>query len=35
MIGRTETVFFDPERDSPCLLKPGDRVRFTAIEVLA
>jgi KipI family sensor histidine kinase inhibitor len=35
MIGRTETVFFDPERESPCLLKPGDRVRFTAIEVLA
>lgn len=35
MIGRTETVFFDPQRDPPCLLKPGDRVRFKAVEVLA
>ncbi len=35
MIGRTETVFFDPLRDPPCLLKPGDRVRFRAVEVLA
>jgi allophanate hydrolase subunit 1 len=35
MIGRTEAVFFDPLRDPPCLLKPGDRVRFRAVEVLA
>lgn len=35
MIGRTETVFFDPRRDPPCLLRPGDRVRFKAVEVLA
>ena len=28
-IGRTEMVFFDPQRDPPALLSPGDRIRFT------
>ena len=28
LIGRTEAVLFDPQRDAPALLQPGDRVRF-------
>lgn len=32
LIGRTPLVLFDPERDPPCLLAPGDRVRFRAID---
>lgn len=28
LIGRTSTTLFDPERDPPALLLPGDRVRF-------
>ncbi len=28
IIGRTEQVLFDPLRDPPALLAPGDRVRF-------
>ena len=28
IIGSTETVMFDPTRDSPALLAPGDTVRF-------
>lgn len=32
LIGRTPRVLFDPARESPCLLAPGDRVRFVAIE---
>ena len=28
VIGRTEMVLFDPHRDPPALLLPGDRVRF-------
>jgi KipI family sensor histidine kinase inhibitor len=32
LIGRTPLVLFDPGRDPPCLLAPGDRVRFRAIE---
>lgn len=32
LIGRTPQVLFDPERDPPCLLAPGDRVRFRAID---
>lgn len=28
LIGRTAITLFDPERDSPALLMPGDRVRF-------
>jgi KipI family sensor histidine kinase inhibitor len=29
LIGRTEAVLWDPERDPPALLSPGTRVRFT------
>lgn len=28
IIGRTPAVMFDPEREAPALLMPGDRVRF-------
>ena len=28
LIGRTDAVLFDPARESPALLAPGDRVRF-------
>lgn len=31
IIGRTDRVLFDPVRESPCLLAPGDRVRFVPI----
>jgi KipI family sensor histidine kinase inhibitor len=31
LIGRTPLVLFDPAREPPCLLAPGDRVRFRAI----
>lgn len=31
LIGRTPFVLFDPAREPPCLLAPGDRVRFRAI----
>lgn len=31
LIGRTPRVLFDPRRDPPCLLAPGDRVRLRAI----
>ena len=30
LIGRTELALFDPRRDPPALLRPGDRVRFRA-----
>lgn len=32
IIGRTRLVLFDPQRDPPSLLAPGDRVRFFPIE---
>ena len=32
LIGRTPRVLFDPAREPPCLLAPGDRVRFRVIE---
>jgi KipI family sensor histidine kinase inhibitor len=32
LIGRTPSLLFDPARDPPCLLAPGDRVRFRAID---
>lgn len=35
MIGRTESVFFDPAAEPPALLAPGDRVKFRLLEVLA
>lgn len=28
VIGRTDAVLFDPQRDAPALLMPGDQVRF-------
>ncbi|WP_370212901.1 5-oxoprolinase subunit PxpB [Roseovarius sp.] len=35
IIGRTDLVLFDPQRDPPNLLAPGDRVRFVAQEITA
>lgn len=32
IIGRTPLTLFDPNRSPPCLLAPGDHVRFTAID---
>ena len=32
LLGRTPLVLFDPTRDPPAYLRPGDRVRFVAIE---
>lgn len=32
LIGRTPLALFDPAREPPCLLAPGDRVRFHAID---
>lgn len=32
LIGRTDTVLFDPERTNPALLRPGASVRFVPIE---
>ena len=34
VIGRTETKLFDPDRDPPALLQPGDKVRFVQKETL-
>jgi allophanate hydrolase subunit 1 len=31
LIGRTDLVLFDPKRDPPTLLVPGDRVCFVAV----
>jgi inhibitor of KinA len=31
LIGKTETVMFDPGRTPPSLLAPGDLVRFVAV----
>ncbi len=31
LLGRTPLVMFDPARAEPCLLNPGDNVRFVAI----
>jgi KipI family sensor histidine kinase inhibitor len=31
LIGRTESVLFDPSRDPPALLEPGARVRFEPV----
>lgn len=35
LIGRTPVSLFDPTRDTPALLAPGDRVRFRAIDAEA
>lgn len=32
LIGRTPLMLFDPLRDEPALLAPGDRVRFVAMD---
>jgi KipI family sensor histidine kinase inhibitor len=32
LIGRTPIILFDPRRESPAVLAPGDRVRFFPIE---
>ena len=32
LIGRTDHVLFDPLRDPPALLAPGDRVRFVPVD---
>ena len=32
VIGRTPLVVFDPQANPPCLLSPGQRVRFVAID---
>ena len=32
LIGRTPLMLFDPSRDQPALLAPGDRVRFVAMD---
>lgn len=34
-IGRAEISFFDPTRSPAALLRPGDRIRFNPVEVLA
>ncbi|WP_258406346.1 5-oxoprolinase subunit PxpB [Shewanella halotolerans] len=33
IIGQTQLALFDPTSDDSCLLKPGDRVRFTPVEI--
>src|SRR5690606_24575061 len=32
LVGRTPLALFDPAREPPCLLPPGTRVRFVAID---
>jgi len=32
LIGRTDVVLFDPAREPPSLLAPGDRVRFVEVQ---
>jgi KipI family sensor histidine kinase inhibitor len=34
VIGRTDLKLFDPHRESPALLQPGDKVRFVEVETL-
>lgn len=34
-IGSADVAFFDPARSPAALLRPGDRIRFQAVEVLA
>jgi 5-oxoprolinase (ATP-hydrolysing) subunit B len=35
LLGRTDLKLFDASRNPPSLMQPGDRVRFTAVEVRA
>ena len=32
IIGRTETELFSPKKQKPCLLAPGDEVRFVSVQ---
>lgn len=32
IIGRTDTAMFDPNRDPPAILRPGDTVRFIRVQ---
>ena len=32
LLGRTPRMLFDPDREAPALLQPGDRVRFQVID---
>ena len=32
IIGRTPVRLFDPQRDPPCLLRPGDMIKFVPID---
>jgi KipI family sensor histidine kinase inhibitor len=34
VIGRTDAALFDPYREHPALLQPGDKVRFVEVETL-
>ena len=34
VIGRTDAALFDPHREQPALLQPGDKVRFVEVETL-
>jgi len=31
ILGHTDTIFFDPDRDEPCLMRLGDVVRFRRV----
>jgi KipI family sensor histidine kinase inhibitor len=33
LIGRTATALFNPDQDPPCLLQPGDQLRFKPISL--
>jgi KipI family sensor histidine kinase inhibitor len=35
IIGHTHITLFDPQASPPCLLKPGDRLRFVPVEKLS
>ncbi|OFE11310.1 hypothetical protein PHACT_15360 [Pseudohongiella acticola] len=35
IIGQTRSRLFDPLASPPCLLRPGDRLRFVAVETLS
>ena len=35
LIGRAAVRLFDPRRDPPCLIQPGDRVRFARVPALS
>jgi KipI family sensor histidine kinase inhibitor len=35
LIGRAAARLFDPRRDPPCLIQPGDRVRFARVAALS